>query len=108
MIGHLEDLLEIWETLDTCYERPEKYMAEVLKPILEFRKYKMCDNAAMREFYSLLRASVLYRHSTLQYSAIHISKIMESSRQLCCLLVCHLSFPYYAVLTSTLLPSCCL
>lgn len=22
MIGHLEDLGEIWETLDTCYERP--------------------------------------------------------------------------------------
>ncbi len=24
MIGSLEDLGEIWETLDTCYVRPEK------------------------------------------------------------------------------------
>ncbi len=41
MIGHLEDLEEIWETLDTCYKRPEKYMAEALKPIFEFRRYKV-------------------------------------------------------------------
>ncbi len=26
MVGHLDDLREKWETLDTCYERPEKYM----------------------------------------------------------------------------------
>jgi hypothetical protein len=25
MIGHLEELREIWDTLDTCYERPEKF-----------------------------------------------------------------------------------
>ncbi len=30
MIGHLEDLVEIWEILDTCYERPEKYMDKAL------------------------------------------------------------------------------
>ncbi len=58
-------------------------MAEVLKPILEFRKYKMCDNAAMREFYSLLRASVL----PLFYSSIF-------SQQ---------HFQNYGVLASTLL-----
>jgi hypothetical protein len=29
IIRRLEDLAGIWETLDTCYERPEKYMAEV-------------------------------------------------------------------------------
>ncbi len=28
MVGHLEELKEIWDTLDTCYERPEKYMDE--------------------------------------------------------------------------------
>jgi hypothetical protein len=55
MIGHLEDLVEIWETLDTCYERPEKYVAEALKPIIEFRRYKVYDNTAVREFSSLLR-----------------------------------------------------
>jgi hypothetical protein len=38
MNRHLEDLSEIWETLDTCYKRPEKYMAEALRPVLEFRK----------------------------------------------------------------------
>jgi hypothetical protein len=50
MIGHLEDLDEIWETLDTCYERLEKYMVEALKPILEFRKDGVYDNCAVRKF----------------------------------------------------------
>jgi hypothetical protein len=56
MVGHLEDLEEIWETLDTCYERPEKYIAEALKPILEFRRYRVYDNCAVRKFYSLRAA----------------------------------------------------
>jgi hypothetical protein len=38
MVGHLEDLQEIWDMLDTCYERPVKYMDEALKQILEFRR----------------------------------------------------------------------
>ncbi len=50
MISQLEDLTEIWESLDTCFERLEKYLTEALKPILEFRKYKMIDSAAMRKF----------------------------------------------------------
>ncbi len=58
MVSHLDDLQEIWETLDTCYERPEKYMEEVLRPIVEFRRYKITDSAAVREFYSLLRAAI--------------------------------------------------
>jgi hypothetical protein len=58
MVGHLEDLKDIWDTLDTCYEKPEKYMVEALKPILEFRKYRVFDNGAVREFYSILRAAV--------------------------------------------------
>jgi hypothetical protein len=58
MVSHLNDLQEIWETLDTCYERPEKYMEEVLRPIVEFRRYKITDSAAVREFYSLLRAAI--------------------------------------------------
>ncbi len=57
MIGHLEDLKEIWDTLDTCYERPEEYAEEAVKPILEFRKYRMYDNSAVREFYSILCAA---------------------------------------------------
>jgi hypothetical protein len=35
----------LWETLDTCYERPEKYMEEVLRPIVEFRRYKITDRS---------------------------------------------------------------
>jgi hypothetical protein len=58
MISHLEELREIWDTLDTCYERPEKYMEEALKPILEFRKFRVFDRSAVREFYSTLRAAI--------------------------------------------------
>jgi hypothetical protein len=58
MVSHLDDLQEIWETLDTCYERPEKYMEEALRPIMEFRRYKAIDSGAVREFYSMLRAAI--------------------------------------------------
>jgi hypothetical protein len=58
MVSHFDDLQEMWETLDTCYERPEKYMEEALRPIVDFRRYKIADNAAVREFYSLLRAAI--------------------------------------------------
>jgi hypothetical protein len=58
MVGHLDDLYEMWETLDTCYERPDKYAEEALKPIADFRRYKIIDSAAVREFYSLVRAAI--------------------------------------------------
>jgi hypothetical protein len=58
MVSHLDDLREMWETLDTCYKRPDKYMEEALRPIVDFRRYKICDSAAVREFYSLLRTAV--------------------------------------------------
>jgi hypothetical protein len=58
MVSHLDDLREMWETLDTCYERPEKYMDEALRPVVDFRRYKITDSAAVREFYSLLRAAI--------------------------------------------------
>jgi hypothetical protein len=58
MISPLEDLDEMWETLDTCHERPEKYMAEALKPILDFRRHRVYNNCAVKEFYSLLRAAI--------------------------------------------------
>jgi hypothetical protein len=58
MVSHLDDLREMWETLDTCYERPEKYMEEALRPVVDFRRYKVADSAAVREFYSLLRAAI--------------------------------------------------
>jgi hypothetical protein len=56
MVSHLDDLQEMWETLDTCYERLEKYMEEALRPIVDFRRYKIADSAAVRE--SLLRAAI--------------------------------------------------
>jgi hypothetical protein len=58
MVSHHDDLQEIWDTLDTCFERPEKYMEEALRPIVEFRKYKAADSSAVREFYSILRAAI--------------------------------------------------
>jgi hypothetical protein len=58
MVSHLDDLREMWETLDTCYKRPGKYMEEALRPIVDFRRYKISDSAAVREFYSLLRAAI--------------------------------------------------
>jgi hypothetical protein len=58
MVGHLDDLYEMWETLDTCYERPDKYAEEALKPIADFRRYKVIDSVAVREFYSLVRAAI--------------------------------------------------
>ncbi len=58
MVSHLDDLREMWETLDTCYKRPDKYMEEALRPIVDFRRYKISDSAAVREFYSLLRAAI--------------------------------------------------
>ncbi len=57
-VSHLDDLQEIWDTLDTCFERPEKYMEEALRPIVEFRKYKAADSSAVRELYSILRAAI--------------------------------------------------
>jgi hypothetical protein len=58
MVGHLDDLCEMWETLNTCYERPGKYAEEALKPIANFRRYKIIESAAVREFYSLVRAAI--------------------------------------------------
>ncbi len=58
MVSHLDDLREMWETLDTCYERPDKYAEEALKPIVDFRRYKVVDSAVVREFYSLVRAAI--------------------------------------------------
>jgi hypothetical protein len=59
MVSHLDYLQEIWETLTTCYERPEKYMEEALRPIVDFRRYKIADSAAVREFYSQMHTSTV-------------------------------------------------
>jgi hypothetical protein len=33
-------------------------MEEALRPIVDFRRYKIADSAAVREFYSLLRTAI--------------------------------------------------
>ncbi len=33
-------------------------MEEVLRPIVDLRRYKITDNAAVKEFYLLLRAAI--------------------------------------------------
>ncbi len=33
-------------------------MDEVLRPMVEFKKYRVTDSSAVREFYSLLRATI--------------------------------------------------
>jgi hypothetical protein len=52
LVNDIEDLQEIWDTLDTCFDGSEKYIAEALDPIVKFRKYRVFDNGAIREFYS--------------------------------------------------------
>jgi hypothetical protein len=38
MFGNIEDLHKIWSPVDVCYERPEKYIAEGLLSIVNFRR----------------------------------------------------------------------
>jgi hypothetical protein len=59
MVNDIEDLQEIWDTLNTCFDRPDKYIDEALDTIVKFRKYREFENGAIRELYSLLRAAML-------------------------------------------------
>jgi hypothetical protein len=59
MVNDIDDLREVWETLNTCYDRPDKYISKALDPVVKFRVYKPFDSGAIREFYSLLRATMM-------------------------------------------------
>jgi hypothetical protein len=59
LVNDIDDLREAWNTLDTCFDRPEKYISEALDPVIKFRSYKAFDNGAIREFYSILRAAMM-------------------------------------------------
>jgi hypothetical protein len=59
MVNDIDDLREVWNTLNTCYDRPDKYISEALDPVIKFRAYKPFDSGAVREFYSLLRAAMM-------------------------------------------------
>ncbi len=58
MTSNIEGFGEMWNTMDTCYERPDKSIWEALHPAAEFRKYKVSESEAIREFYSQLRAAI--------------------------------------------------
>ncbi len=59
LMNDIDDLREAWNTLDTCFDRPEKYITEALDPVVKFRSYKAFDNGAIREYYSILRAAMM-------------------------------------------------
>ncbi len=59
LVSDIEDLKEAWGMLDTCFDRPKKYIIEALDPITKFKGYKAFDSGAVREFYSLLRAGMM-------------------------------------------------
>jgi hypothetical protein len=59
LVNDIEDLREVWGTLDTCFDRLEKYITEALEPVIKFRGYKAFDSGAVREFYSLLSAAMM-------------------------------------------------
>jgi hypothetical protein len=40
LMNDIDDLREAWNTLDTCFDWPEKYISEALDPVVKFRSYK--------------------------------------------------------------------
>jgi hypothetical protein len=50
LVGDVEELDKVWDTLDTCYNQPEKYIAEALDPVIKFRKYKVFEDTAIWKF----------------------------------------------------------
>jgi hypothetical protein len=59
LVNDIDDLREAWDTLNTCFNRPDKNISEALDPVIKFRSYKAFDSGAIREFYSLLRAAMM-------------------------------------------------
>ncbi len=59
MVRDIEDLNKVWDTLDPCFDRLEKYITEALEPITKFRKYRIFKHVAIQEFYLLLRYAMM-------------------------------------------------
>jgi hypothetical protein len=59
LVNDIDDLMEAWDTLNTCFDQPDKYISEALDPVIKFRSYKAFNSGAIREFYSLLRAAMM-------------------------------------------------
>ncbi len=47
LVNDIDDLRKAWNTLDTCFDRPEKYISEALDPVVRFRSYKAFDSVAI-------------------------------------------------------------
>ncbi len=45
--------------MDTCFDRPERYILEALETVTKFKGYKASDSGAIRYFYSLLRSAMI-------------------------------------------------
>ncbi len=71
LVNDKEELREAWSTLDSCFDRPEKYIAEALEPIVKFRSYKMFDNGAIREFSLLWEAMMGARKEGLLHRLVN-------------------------------------
>jgi hypothetical protein len=48
MIGNIANLGKMWNGMDACYKRPEKYILDALRPVTELKQYKVSDSAAIR------------------------------------------------------------
>jgi hypothetical protein len=47
IVGDVEELDEVWDISDTCYDRLEKYIAKALKTVIIFRMYKVFAHTAI-------------------------------------------------------------
>ncbi len=47
LVNDIDDLREAWDTLDTCFDRPEKYISEALDPVVKFRSYYYYSNCLL-------------------------------------------------------------
>jgi hypothetical protein len=59
VVGDVEEQDQVWEMLYTCHSHPEKYIAEVLEPIVKFHRYKVHEHASISEFYYFLKAAMI-------------------------------------------------
>jgi hypothetical protein len=56
-----------------CYDRPEKLVAET---VISFHRFKAIEGAAIREFYSLLRSTIM------SANAVGLTKMLINAQTL--------------------------
>ncbi len=57
MTENIKSFSEIWQTMDTYYERPDKNIAEAQKPLV-ISEHEVADSAVVRDFFLLLRVAI--------------------------------------------------